>query len=511
MEREIFVRKQEIVSALELLPDTIIVSKDEEISRFTEIHIKDEVASDITYLNDSFEFFEDYQSKFVIALVGMVNAGKSALGNFYANKRESELFEEAPIRQTSQASQAEIDRDRILIDLPGLGSVLSEEDDLIVKNIIQRANLLLIVIGLNQPISNHLYQFLKSDEILKNWEAQRIVIVLNKMDILDVFPEAHRKKNLDQFVEFLKNGNPDLGFPGISNLFDGEIPIVPFSVIHARNGINQWREVELRKAISQSLEGSENTCQIRAIQELTQMSKKYSSIVLEYIKIKQKKEQIVEVHNATISRFMEDAKKIISLEVNGLLETIVSLRNECFDTMQGLQPNSAELFWRGDQYQYKQERLKSCRNQYQNKIRSSFDNFSINFRDDLTYIIQGAFGHCDFLELPNKKRVNDALDLVIYKIWDAFDDVFFLDYNADGDRVRGKLEQSETYIKLAASEIIEWKDFLVSIALDEAQNQVNSQTSLKIKQYNLACESLESFCQSLISTQAFQEWISSSE
>ena len=265
---ELTEQKNEIISSLQCLPQRVKLPVDESILDLQEEYIAEEIKRDITHIQEFWQFIAEYHDRFVIALVGMVNAGKSALGNHYAHRGESGFFEETPIRQTSKASQIELEQRQLLIDLPGLGSVLSDEDDRLVKGITRRANLLLIVIGVNQPITDHLYQFLQSDEVLKKSNAQRIVIVINKIDILDSYPEAHKRKPLEKYIDFLKNGDREKGFEGISRLFDYDIPVLTFSVFHARNGIDQWREVFLRHAIADALEGSSHSSLIRAKQEL---------------------------------------------------------------------------------------------------------------------------------------------------------------------------------------------------------------------------------------------------
>jgi predicted GTPase len=135
--------KDSLIRALETLPEETILLADEAGSTFAKANLVENVQQDIERLESFWEFLHDYRNTKVIALVGMVNAGKSALGNHLLNLGESGVFQEASIRETSQAQEAKIDEETVIIDLPGLGSVLCEEDDTIVKGIIRRANLLL--------------------------------------------------------------------------------------------------------------------------------------------------------------------------------------------------------------------------------------------------------------------------------------------------------------------------------------------------------------------------------
>ncbi len=91
-----------------------------EFPDLSEIDLAEEVARDIANLNEYWEFIENYQSLSVIAMVGMVNAGKSALGNYLLHQGESGTFEEGPIRETAKASEAKLDEQTLLIDLRDL-------------------------------------------------------------------------------------------------------------------------------------------------------------------------------------------------------------------------------------------------------------------------------------------------------------------------------------------------------------------------------------------------------
>ncbi|MFB2917899.1 GTPase [Aerosakkonema funiforme] len=500
--------KNQIIQALKSLPASVKLPTDERVSELSEIRIAEGVAQDIANLNEYWEFINSYHDMYFIAMIGMVNAGKSALGNHLLHQGESGIFEEAPVRETAKASQAQLEQKIFLIDLPGLGSVLSQEDDKIVKNIIRRANVLLVVIGVNQPITQHLYDFLKSEEVLKTWDAQRIIIILNKLDILDNFPEAHRKKQLDSFSEFLIKGNSKMGFPGIGKLFDYQIPIIPFSVVHTRNGKEQWREDALRNAISIALTDSANGCLLRAKQELVSYCRKYITLVVGYIAIKNKIVELANSLDSSFSRMIDDMKRIVSRETDSLYEIISNTRDGCFDAMKTYQPDSAESFWKGSNYESKKNGLRTCRDRYKSKMCIAFDNFATNIKDALVMVVQGTFGSCHPIYQPDKDKVYESLNSLVSNIWDVFDDVYFLDYSSDSYRVRQKLERQNSHLESIAAEVTAWKEKLIERVLEAAKKASQSGSLGRLEKYNSACSSLAQFIEIFTETEVFQQLVS---
>ncbi|GET37903.1 GTPase [Microseira wollei] len=504
--------KEQIISALNALPYSVDLPTDEQVISLEKVDIGEEVERDIKHLNESWEFFEEYRERSVIATIGMVNQGKSALANLILHLGESGRFEEAPIRQTSQPAEASLDEKTIIIDLPGLGSVLSEEDDQIVKSIVGRANLLLVVIGVNQPISKHLYDFLQSDEVMKTWDAQRIIIVLNKIDIWDSFPEAHRKKQMERYIKFLKDGDPDMDFAGINRLFDYDIPIIPFSVIHARYGIDTWREDALRQAIANALENSSNSCILRAEQELIDCGIKYSKLVAMYVAMRKKVSDIEESVYSLSSRLADDIRGILSRESDSLYSRLGDLKSSCFEDMGRCQPDSNESFWKGTYYQNKKSKMSSLKAEYQSKMRSTFDNFASNLREALAMLIRGAFGSCSSIYLPDKDEVYKTCDALIYSIWDAHDDVYFCNYSSSSIRVRDKLEQiNGSLIEAIGDAIGTWKDRLIDQLVEAAQEAQKSSIAAKAGKYIEACNALNEFCEIFVETETFKRLLTAAQ
>jgi small GTP-binding protein len=500
--------KNKLITAKKALPASIMVPTDEDCSSLEKIDIAQEVRQDIERLDNFFAFMEEYQDQAIIANIGMVNAGKSALFNHLAYQGESGIFKEAPIRETAQVQQIKLNNNTILMDLPGLDSVLSATDDQIVKENIRKANLLLVVIGVHQPIPKHLYDFLQSDEVIKNYKAQRIIIVLNKIDIWDAFPSAHRKKQLETYINFLKNGNSQLNFPGINHLFDYEIPIIPFSVIQARYGIDTWRENVLRDAITNALVDSSSSYFNRAEQELMQCGIKYASLIGAYHCIIDKVSKIGEKVDLLAEGLGKNLNQIVSNEISNLELTIINLKSSCFDDMSRCQPDEAESFWKGTYYQLKKDRLTSYREEYKKKIRNLFDNFANNLKDNISNLIRGTFGECSSIYFPDKELVYESLNNLIYKIWDAHDDVYFLEYSSYSTRVKDKLEAIHNSLyQSACTAINEWiNNFLEKISTLFYQAK-NNYFEKQASQYISACEQLKEFYEIFTETETFKQLV----
>jgi GTP-binding protein EngB required for normal cell division len=503
--------KNQIIRALKCLPESVTVPADERVSDLSEIYIAEEVARDIANLNEYWEFIENYQSLSVIAMVGMVNAGKSALGNHLLHQGESETFEEGPIRETAKASEAKLDEQTLLIDLPGLGSVLSEQDDQIVKNIVRRANLLLIVIGINQPITKHLYDFIQSEEVLKNWDAQRVIIVLNKVDTLDGLPESHKRKTIEKYQDFLVNGNSKMGFSGIGKLFDYEIPIVPFSVVSARNGRDIGKENALQNAVSTALTDSSNGCLLRAAQKLIDYTSKYFALVTAYIAIGKKVVELTNSIESSLENMIEDMQVVAQRERTSFFKTIASIKDACFDDMANYQPDFWEDFFKGEEYDSKKTKLNNCKNKYKSKVSKAFDNFAASLKDAWVTIVEGALGKCNSVYLPDKELVDESLKSLIYGIWDVYDDVYFFGYDSDSSRVRTKVKKIDYYLELIVQVIDAWTSQLGEAILEAARQAHQQVIQAKVGEYYSAYNSLEEFCETIAETEVFQQFVSDEE
>lgn len=489
--------KDSLIRALETLPEETILLADEAGSTFAKANFVENVQQDIERLESFWEFLHDYRNTKVIALVGMVNAGKSALGNHLLNRGESGVFQEASIRETSQAQEAKIDEETVIIDLPGLGSVLCEEDDTIVKGIIRRANLLLLVFDVSYPIPRHFYEFLKSNEVLKSKALQRIVIVINKIDCLSDLPEKVKQKQIQSYINFLSHGNEKMEFEGIARLFDYEIPIVSFSVAEARRYSNSDRERQLRQVIYESLEVNSNSAINRAEVELVEVASKYSIVIASYIALRKREEKLGEQMTYKIQTVIGQINESINREVDTLSNRIGKIRGSCLQEMRNYQTTGDERFWQGDNFRWKKNKSMQCRDRYQDEIVSEFQIFVSNLRSNILIVARNLVGSFQISE-PSSDSIISNLKNSIYEIWDAFDDYWFLD--KDRDTFDRSIEQSDQYFNRAANEIDNW---LTQFQKNISETLFTNLTKINIVEeyyfYKNHADSLQSFCDVLTS------------
>ena len=495
--------KDQLVKALSTLPEETILLSDESSSSFTPVNLTEIVEQDTERLQNLWEFLENYRNLKLIALVGMLNTGKSAIGNLLLHRGESDVFQEACIRETSQAQEAKIDDETVVIDLPGLGSVLCEEDDAIVKSIIRRANLLLLVLDVSYPIPRHLYDFLKSSEVIKNESLQRIVIIINKIDCLSDLPEKVRQKQIQSYINFLRDGNQKMEFEGIAQLFDYEIPIVPFSVMEARKKPNSNQEYQLRRVIENSLHANANTALVRAEYDLLEIGSKYLIVVASYAVMQEKMQNLDTQMTSVLREVTEQISESFNREVSRFVERCTTIRESCFQEMNGCTTDSAERFWQGDNFQWKKGKLSKCKDRHQEQIVTEFNNFASNLRSNISILARSLFGNV-YISIPDSDAITSALKSSIYEIWDAFDDYWFRDlekYTFDRS-----IEQSNNYLNQAFNHLKDWLSEFDDNISDTLRSRIDEISFYKeFAYYKSHADPLEEFCEEFISIDYFKQ------
>ncbi|GFZ90779.1 GTPase [Okeania sp. KiyG1] len=494
--------KDRLIKALSTLPEETILFSGSSAT-FSEVNIGTAIAQDIERLEDFWEFLESYRNLKIIALVGMLNTGKSAIGNLLLNRGESDVFEEACIRETSEAQEAKIDEETVIVDLPGLGSVLCEEDDAVTKSVIRRANLLLLVLDVSYPIPKHLYDFLKSSEVIKNGSLQQIVIIVNKVDCLSDLPEKIQQKQIQNYIKFLRQGNQKMEFEGIAQLFDYEIPIVPFSVMESRRKLNSEREHQLRKTIDASLKANADTATNRAAYDLLETASKYLVVVASYAVMQEKLQDINSKMTSIITTVKEQIDESFNSELTRFLKQCDSIRESCFREMNSCTTNSDERFWQGDNFKWKKKKLFNCRERYKERMVSELNTLASNLCSNVSIIARSLFGSVE-ISTPDSEGIESALKSAIYEIWDAFDDYWFLD--KEKYTFKRSIKQSNEYMDKATTCLKNWaSEFYdsVFITLQSQSNEVSLYQELVY--YKSYANSLEPFCEEFISIDYFKQ------
>lgn len=437
---ELIAAHKNIIKGLLSLPETLDVP----VSRgdmTKEIHLHEDVRSDVRALKEFWNYIQEHMETQVVGLVGMVNAGKSAVGNLLMNGDESQYFEEGPVRQTDRVSQCRWAEKRILVDLPGLGSVLASEDDEAVRKFIKRANLLLIIISVDAPISRHLYEFFQSD-LLKSHREQRIVIVLNKIDMWDGIPQSHRQKELDRYTGFLTLGDKSMGFPGVARLFDYEVPVIPFSVIRARLAKEKAPLENLVDAIQESLQECSGGYVLRAAREMLCIVNKYDHLRKAYdICIGH-----VEAARKKAKKAHRELRELQKSEAGRFVRIFMEIDQACWNEMQSLPaPGFFEKMFETDGLDRKKTVLRETHDKYNKRLRAAFSAFAGNLVDSAEKLLKLHTNAKVEKEKPSPKEVYHALEALNYVNWDVHDDMFFrgtdVSQQAITERTRRKREE----------------------------------------------------------------------
>ena len=501
--------KTNLIKALNLIPPATISSQNKNQSSFEEVTLLPAVEQDIEQLNNFWDFFESYHNLKVIALVGMVNAGKSALGNYLLQRGESEVFQEAPVRETSDVKEAKFDENTVIFDLPGLGSVLSDEDDEVVEGILNIADLLIIVLDCNYPIPNHLYEFLKSDGVIKTHALQKIVIVISKIDCLSDLPNHLQHKQINKYINFLYFGNEKMNFPGIASLFDYKIPIVSFSIFQARKSYNYSPDKQLRQEISQALSFNSDSISHRVRYQLYQLAHKYRSLAFHYLVLRKKQNDLFQKLETSFNSIGEEVQKLTNKELENLAHRIQRVRERCFNELKTYATSGDERFWQGENFQRKKNLSSSCKDRHKEEIAKEFISFTTNLKSSTSFIAQSILEKSFITFLPDYESITSALQSSIYEIWDAFDDYFFLD--KDKDTFNHSLKQSAEYIEKAYEEVSKWiSQFLQEFdktLKKECQTHTLFQESYFFKEQ---ADALEKFFESFMSIDLVQSILSES-
>ncbi len=419
-------------------------------------------------LEDFWQFLAEHQEQSIVALVGMVDAGKSSVGNLLLGR---EQFAVAAGRETTHAQMVCWEENTLLIDLPGLGSVLEEEDDQVVRRIVRRSSVLVLVMSIKQPIPQHLYEFLQT-EVLATGLAQRVVVVVNKVDTLDDLPEALRELELEDYVSFLLHGDPDKGFEGIARLFDYELPVVSLSARSHLGADDTAQADALHDAIADAKRESTHSARRRALDEIARSARRFVPIGLLYSEIatalnsrietlNQARDQMQEAMNTAVATgttaFVEESHRVIELALSAMA--------------QAERTNGIQRFLGGDspEYNRKSRGLREMAAGYQKQLDLLVDRHCRNLADILETIIEAHLLHDVNIEAPETEAVHKTEKDVIDAIWDFYDDVCI------GGKERSAKEMDTRLHRLVGlyfNEVEQWLKRLTIVA-DAAVTEVN--------------------------------------
>jgi GTP-binding protein EngB required for normal cell division len=433
-------------------------------------------------LEEHWQFLSIHQGQYIVALVGTVNAGKSSLGNVLLG--DDTAFPEAPVRETTSPTEARLNETMLLVDLPGLGSVLATEDDRIVQDIARRADLLLLIMNVSESISGHLYSFLQQWTCRQACE-QQLIVVLNKVDALGDLPDAFLRREIERFSRFLLHGDQSLGFQGIAELFDYELSVVPFSVRDHRAGRGGPQLQLLLDHIEAVRVNTGEAIPCRARRELAWQIEILQPIIALWQEISAR----VRVEDERI----EGQAERVATELLELLGRAESRDTEAFESIwtsyrqqleQAERPNFIQSVAKNDspEFQRKRKKMEDLRNRYAHKYAESFDNCMSQLQEDISLAVSAHLGLKKRLQLPDEEAVGKAIWGLFYALWDHYDDVYFLDKQLTEASLQAAVEEAR---QAQATELDAWSDALeialkavMQSAVDASRGKLNPERQI---------------------------------
>jgi hypothetical protein len=255
--------------------------------------------------------------------------------------------------------------------------------------------------------------------------------------------------------------------------------------------------------IDNSLNDNANTAINRAEYDLLEVASKYLVVIASYAVMQKKIQDLDSRMTSTIKVVSQQIAESFNREVTRFSERCVSIRESCFREMNGCTTDSGERFWKGDNFQWKKEKLSKCRDRHQEQIVSEFNNLSSNLRSNISIIARSFFGNVS-ISTPDSDAITSALKNSIYEIWDAFDDYWFLDkekYTFDRS-----VEQSNEYLSQAASHLSNWLSEFDDAISRSLRSRIEDISLYKeFVYYKSHADSLESFCEKFISIDYFEQ------
>jgi GTP-binding protein EngB required for normal cell division len=463
--------KEHLISLIKSLPDDMFDEYNDKTNEITVKSIKNfKEISNMALLKYEAEI-HTLGNKFIIGLIGNVNAGKSSLGNLLLNKAPSEVFKENEVRETSIGKLVEW-QENWLLDLPGLG--FNENDDRKVRDYIRRANILILVMGINSVLDEHQYNFIK-DEIATNGNStQRVFIVLNKTDIYEDYSTEDFEIEVNKITNYILNGDPNSKFTGISNLFPlYKIKVLPFSVRNAREN------PDLKSDILKTIQDLKATTKVNYddiyFKELSLKFNEFSFIEKKYAELEKlintKKNEVSEAWNK--SQLQTNGNKLARINIHSLRDEFSKSPDSLYYEMDKLpKPNFLEksykyAFGEGDKFKAKKNAFGSSLSKKMDTMTRTYkakkDVLLANFYRDIIKSIWGV-------DLKNDdiigEQVLQAFHLRLREVYNYFISKYF-----DGENVSYYRVSYDSQLSSKLEEYIKTHSISINSKIEQAKSE----------------------------------------
>lgn len=404
--------------------------------------------SDLSVVNESaWSSLKKENKQHEVALVGVVNAGKSSLGNALLGLREEQCFKEGVTRETSEAQIESLSEDLLLVDMPGLGSVIKSDDD-ISKDGLYRASVVVLVIAINAPINQHLYDFIQNN-ILRDKRLQRLIIVLTKTDQWDFLTQNEKQREHEKYQNFLFNGDESLGFSGISELFDYEVPCVSVSSVeYRRSGDNS----EINLLMDLINYASEQCPDGNKLRYFLQIRSEISSLRTLSISSFNEASRIANQEQSDEDNFTQWVTDVLLQSHHETMGIIAEKVGVFMRSLKNYEPDGFfECAFETSSFKNKRNRCKSMRNDcidyciemHSENVLNTLN--LINSALEEKYETEKSIGITDNIEHLLKKLYKNVTSH-INNIWDYYDDIFFTNTRRSVDSINESINKESIKI-----------------------------------------------------------------
>lgn len=230
--------------------------------------------------------------------------------------------------------------------------------------------------------------------------------------------------------------------------------------------------------------------------EMENIAQKYLNLLITYVAINQKLQNLDIYLKLLIKNIIERIYQLFKSQVEQFFKRCHLIRKSCLREMSKYIPTSFEKRDRNQKFEWKKQQIYAYKSRYQNQIINELNDFCDEMFDGILVIVGDVID--DFqITSPDREPMISSLKNVIYKIWKAFYDFWFLEKG--WHTFEENIEQSEQDFKEACTQLNGWVAELNHNIVRMFHDKISKIDIYKeIKYYQNYSESLKEFYQNFI-------------